>query len=142
MRMGWLPSRCIASFAAGKRHCSNSAQHVLTKASLTGQQVQHLRLEKPALLLLSEAERLLRERQIDLLLLDLLLPDGSGFDVLRTARDLDEDIVVIAMTAFAEVKTAVRAMKEGAYDFIVKPFELDDLRLTVQRVIQTQQLRR
>ena len=102
MRMGWLPSRCIASFAAGKRYCSNSAQHVLTKASLTGQQVQHLRLEKPALLLLSEAERLLRERQIDLLLLDLLLPDGSGFDVLRTARDLDKDIVVIAMTAFAE----------------------------------------
>ena len=81
MRMGWLPSRCIASFAAGKRYCSNSAQHALTKASLTGQQVQHLRLEKPALLLLSEAERLLRERQIDLLLLDLLLPDGSGFDV-------------------------------------------------------------
>ncbi|MBI3939226.1 MAG: sigma-54-dependent Fis family transcriptional regulator [Acidobacteria bacterium] len=90
----------------------------------------------------SEANRLLRGRKIDLILLDLRLPDGSGFNILRAARDLDEDIVVIAMTAFAEVKTAVRAMKEGAYDFIVKPFELDDLHLTVERAIQTQQLQR
>lgn len=90
----------------------------------------------------SEAGRLLRERQIDLILLDLRLPDGSGFDVLKAARDLDEEIAVVVMTAFAEVKTAVRAMKEGAYDFIVKPFELDELHVTVERAIQTQRLRR
>lgn len=90
----------------------------------------------------SEASRLLQKRKIDLMLLDLRLADGSGFDVLANARDLDEEIAVIMMTAFPDVKIAVRAMKEGASDFIVKPFELEDLHLTLQRVIEARELRR
>ncbi|MEE9271599.1 MAG: response regulator, partial [Candidatus Krumholzibacteria bacterium] len=90
----------------------------------------------------SEANRLLQKRKIDLMLLDLRLADGSGFDVLAKARDLDEEIAVIMMTAFPDVKIAVRAMKEGASDFIVKPFELEDLHLTLQRVIEARELRR
>ena len=90
----------------------------------------------------SEASHLLQRRRIDLILLDLRLSDGSGFELLARARDLDEEIAVIVMTAFPDVKIAVRAMKEGALDFIVKPFELEDLHLTVQRVIEGRELRR
>ena len=92
--------------------------------------------------MLSEANRLLHERKIDLVLLDIRLPDGSGLDFLAGVRDLDEETLVIVMTAFPEVKTAVRAMKEGARDFIVKPFELEELHLTVQRTIEARDLRR
>lgn len=90
----------------------------------------------------SEASRLLREQKIDLVLADIRLPDGSGLDVLERAQDLDHEIAVVMMTAFPEVKTAVRAMKEGARDLIVKPFELEDLHLTVERAIETRELRR
>jgi DNA-binding NtrC family response regulator len=90
---------------------------------------------------LSEADRLIHERKIDLVLLDIRLPDGSGLDFLVKVRDLDEEILVIVITAFPEVKTAVRAMKEGARDFIVKPFELEELHLSVERALESRKLR-
>lgn len=90
----------------------------------------------------ADANRLLSERKIDLLLLDMRLPDGTGLDVAAKVRDLDEEIVIIMMTAYPEVKTAVRAMKEGAQDFIIKPFELEELHLTVERAIEGRELRR
>lgn len=92
--------------------------------------------------IVAEATTLLRQRNIDVLLLDMNLPDGSGLEVLRIARDLDTEIVAIVMTAFPEVKTAVGAMKEGASDFVVKPFELDELQLAVERAVETRTLRR
>ncbi|MFQ5917938.1 MAG: sigma-54-dependent transcriptional regulator, partial [Candidatus Binatia bacterium] len=90
----------------------------------------------------SGANRIMSEQKIDIILLDLRLTDGSGFDVLKTARDLDKEIVVIIMTAFPEVKTAVRAMKAGARDFVIKPFELEELHLAVERAMETRTLRR
>lgn len=90
----------------------------------------------------SQALPLLRERCFDLVLLDLRLPDGSGLDALAAARNLDQEIVVIVMTAFPELKTAVRAMREGARDFVVKPFGLDELHLAVDRAIEDRELRR
>ncbi len=90
---------------------------------------------------LSEADRLIHGRKIDLVLLDIRLPDGSGLDFLIKVRDLDEEILVIVMTAYPEVKTAVRAMKEGARDFIVKPFELEELHLSVERALEARKLR-
>ncbi len=90
----------------------------------------------------AEARHQLQERRVDLALLDLRLPDGSGLELLAVARELDSEIAVIMMTSFPEVKTAVRAMKEGARDFIVKPFELEELHLTVERALETRELRR
>ncbi len=90
----------------------------------------------------AEAARHLQERSIALVLLDIQLPDGSGLDVLRAAQDVDPDTVVVMMTAFPEIKTAVRAMKDGASDFVVKPFDLEDLHLTVERAIEVRSLRR
>ncbi len=90
----------------------------------------------------AEAVRLLQERHIAVVLLDIKLPDGSGLEVLTAARDLDEETSVIMMTAFPEVKTAVRAMREGASDFVVKPYELEELHLAVERAIEVRSLRR
>jgi len=90
----------------------------------------------------ARAGELLRAQNIDLILLDIQLPDGSGLEVLKIARNLDEEILVVMMTAFAEVKTVVHAMKEGARDFVVKPFELEELHLVVERTIEARELRR
>ena len=90
---------------------------------------------------LAQARDLLRKRKIDLILLDIRLPDGSGMEVLECAREIDGDTLVIMMTAFPEVKVAVRAMQTGAHDFIVKPFELQELHLTVERAIEARGLR-
>ena len=90
----------------------------------------------------SEAAGLLRQRNIDIMLADVRLPDGSGLDVLATARDINGETLVIMMTAFPELKTAVRAMKDGACDFIIKPFDLEELHLTVERALEARDLRR
>ncbi|MCH7908557.1 MAG: sigma-54-dependent Fis family transcriptional regulator [Candidatus Hydrogenedentes bacterium] len=90
----------------------------------------------------SEAVGVLQERNIDLVLLDINLPDGSGFDVLEAAHNIDNEIVVIMITAFPDVKTAVSSMKKGAIDFIIKPFELEELHLIVERALETRSLRR
>ncbi len=87
-----------------------------------------------------EALSILRLRSLDLMLLDLRLPDGSGLDVLKEAKILSDDIVVIMMTAFGEVETAVEAMKMGAYDFLIKPLDLDHLSLLIRRAMGVQAL--
>ncbi len=90
----------------------------------------------------AEATELLDARHFDLLLVDLQLHDGWGLDVLKHARAIDEEMPVIVMTAFPEVKTAVRAMQDGARDYLVKPFELQELHLLVERALEDRGLRR
>ncbi len=82
-----------------------------------------------------------RTHNYDLVLLDLRLPDMDGLDVMRSLRELDEQTLVIIMTAFPEVRTAISALKAGAYDYLNKPFDLDDLRSLVDRTLETQRLR-
>lgn len=89
-----------------------------------------------------DAINLLKEYSICIMLLDIQLPDDSGMAVLSQACSIDEEILVIMITAFPEIKTAVQAMKVGAYDFVIKPFELEELYLTVERAKQTRSLRR
>jgi len=88
------------------------------------------------------AARKVRERRYLLVLTDLKLPGRSGIDVLRETRDADATIPVILMTAFGSVEEAVTAMKEGAFDFIQKPVDLDHLRLLVERAARQQELLR
>ncbi|HET6203021.1 MAG TPA: sigma-54 dependent transcriptional regulator [Planctomycetota bacterium] len=78
----------------------------------------------------------------DLALLDIRLPDRSGEEVLKSLRALDPDLPVVMMTAHASVEGAVAAIKQGAYDYLVKPFEISDLLLTVGRAIDASTLRR
>lgn len=84
----------------------------------------------------------LRSRRFLLILTDLRLPGCSGLDVLRAAREADPDVPVIVMTAFGSIEEAVTAMKEGAYDFIQKPIDLEHLTLLLRRAAFEQQLLR
>ena len=79
---------------------------------------------------------------VDLVLLDYKLPDMDGVSVLRKIKQFDQDILVILLTAYATVETAVEAMKLGAYHFANKPFNLDEVSATVERALETTRLRR
>ena len=79
---------------------------------------------------------------VDLVLLDFKLPDGNGIDVLRRVKERSPDILVILMTAFSTVENAVEAMKLGAYHYVNKPFNLDEVVLLVEKALETSQLRR
>jgi two-component system, NtrC family, response regulator AtoC len=78
----------------------------------------------------------------DLIMLDYKLPDITGLDVLHGLRKLDQDAVVIMMTAYSTIETAVEAIKLGAFNYIAKPFQIEELLVTVDKALETTQLRR
>jgi len=79
---------------------------------------------------------------VDLVLLDFKLPDSDGLQVLRSMKAADPDVPVILLTAFSSIDTAVEAMKQGAYHYANKPFNLDELSLIVAKALETTRLRR
>jgi two-component system response regulator PilR (NtrC family) len=83
----------------------------------------------------------LQRQPVDLLLSDIRMPDVSGVDVLRTAKDLNRDVIAFMMTAFASTDTAVEAMRLGAVDYFTKPFSMDELRLKVRQHLETSRLK-
>jgi signal transduction histidine kinase/CheY-like chemotaxis protein len=85
---------------------------------------------------------LLAEQPIPIILLDLKMPGIDGMDVLKRIRKLDASILVIVITGFATVEIAIEAMKLGAYDFIPKPFEPEQLRIVVNRAAEKLRLTR
>ena len=82
-----------------------------------------------------EGVRKLGLTRYDLVLTDLKLPKQDGFAVLKAAKDASPQMPVIIMTAFGTIDLAVRAVKEGAYHFIAKPFDSDHLLLEVERAM-------
>ncbi len=90
----------------------------------------------------SEALKALDSGIYDLIMLDYKLPDMTGFDILRSIRESDNDVVVIMMTAYTSIEKAVGAIKLGAFDYIPKPFEMDQVLRTVDKALETTKLRR
>jgi two-component system response regulator PilR (NtrC family) len=89
----------------------------------------------------TEAIDVLQKEQVDLLLSDIRMPDVSGVEVLRAAKDTNPDIIAIMMTAYASTETAVEALRLGANDYFTKPFSMDELRLKVRQHFETSRLR-
>lgn len=83
----------------------------------------------------------LRSQKIDVMLLDMNLPDMTGLSFWDRTREMEDRPLCIFMTAYPEVKAAVSAMKDGAFDYINKPFELDELRLIVDKAFEMKRLR-
>lgn len=83
-----------------------------------------------------EALGLLRTEEIDVVISDIRMPDLSGVELLREAKQIAPDTVFIMITAFASTETAIEALQHGAYDYVTKPFKMDDLRAIVERGLE------
>jgi DNA-binding NtrC family response regulator len=84
---------------------------------------------------------LFREQRVDAVLSDLVLPDIDGIEILTRIKKLQPEIPVIIMTAYGSIDSSVKALKAGAYDYISKPLDLDDLQSKISRAIETANLR-
>jgi len=83
----------------------------------------------------TEAFRIMARERVDLVLTDLRMPGIDGLDLMRRIRRSRPGVIVILLTAYGTVQTAVQAMKEGAYDYLTKPLNLDELEMVVRRAI-------
>ncbi|MCL1868188.1 MAG: response regulator, partial [Paludibacter sp.] len=83
-----------------------------------------------------EAKRRLKKQLPDLVLLDMRLPDGDGISLLKWAKENDLVLPYIMMTSYAEISTAVEAIKLGAYDYVSKPLNTDELFLKIKNAIE------
>ncbi len=89
-----------------------------------------------------EALRKVESSRPDLIILDYMMPDLSGLEVLKELRKRENDTPVVMITAYGTMERAVEAMKEGAYDFITRPFEPDHIALVVRKALERQRLKR
>ena len=83
---------------------------------------------------------LLKEREFDIVITDLKMPGVSGLQVLSTTKLLHPATEVVVVTAFASTETAIAAMKQGAYDYLTKPYKVDEIVVTVQRALEKRSL--
>ena len=89
-----------------------------------------------------EAIRQVQEETPGLMLLDIQLPGMDGLQVLEKVKEIDDEIIVVMVTALGVLETAVKAMQLGAHDYINKPFNLDELSIIVKKALETRQLRK
>ena len=77
----------------------------------------------------------------DVVLMDIRMPEMNGIEALKVMRAQHPRVPIILMTAYAEVETAVEALRSGAFDYVIKPFDLDELNLLIQRALQLQAMK-
>jgi len=83
-----------------------------------------------------EALKRIQKDSFDLVITDIKMPRVDGMDILKAARNKDEDALVILMTGYASLDSAISAINQGAYDYLMKPIEFSDLKLTIQRALE------
>jgi len=86
------------------------------------------------------ARRALGSKTFDLILCDVMMPDGNGLDLLREIKSGESDPAVIMMTAYTSTKSAIEAMKLGAADYISKPFDVEELKIVAQKALERAEL--
>lgn len=77
-----------------------------------------------------------REKGADIVFMDIRLPDSNGLELLPEVNRLDPDCIVVVMTAYGDVETAVKAMKNGAYDYLAKPYNIEEVSILIKKIIQ------
>lgn len=82
------------------------------------------------------ALKFLELNSVDLILLDLKMPGKNGFDVLKELQERKINVKIIVLTAYADVKSAIESARMGANDFISKPYDFDELLITIRKVLQ------
>jgi len=87
-----------------------------------------------------EAFKVIEKKSPDLALLDVRLPEMDGMKILEKMKKIDKDLVIVMLTAYGDVKEAVKAMKLGAFDYITKPFDNEELLLIIKKALQTRYL--
>ena len=89
---------------------------------------------------LDQARRAFQKNDPELILCDLMMPDGSGIDFLREAKALNPAVAIIMITAYTSTKSAVEALKAGAFDYIAKPFDIEELKIIVRKAVVQREL--
>ncbi|MDE3075731.1 MAG: sigma-54-dependent Fis family transcriptional regulator [Chloroflexota bacterium] len=89
----------------------------------------------------SQAQEMIGSKKPELVLVDVRLPDASGMDLLRQLGEAEADVGAILMTAYGSANTAIQAMQLGAFDYVTKPFEIDDVVLTIRRYFEYRDLK-
>lgn len=83
---------------------------------------------------INDATKLISNHFFDIAIIDLRLSDGSGIEILKSIKEQNPETVVLIITAFASTETAIAAMKLGAYDYVTKPFNLDEIRIVLKNI--------
>lgn len=86
------------------------------------------------------AQDLLKKGRYDIVITDLIMPHGNGIGLLEFCKKIDPDLPVIILTGYGTVKTAVEAIKKGAFDYVTKPYNIDEIDLTIKRAFQQRNL--
>jgi len=87
-----------------------------------------------------EALKILQERNIDVVLSDLYMPEMDGIQLLKKVRTFDSKLIFMMITAHPTIETAVDAIKKGAYDYLTKPFHIEEVRLKINRALEAKGL--
>jgi two-component system, NtrC family, response regulator len=89
-----------------------------------------------------DALKQIKKSTPDVVITDIMMPDMTGLELMTQAREKNQDLSFIVMTAFASVDSAIEAMKKGAYDYITKPFKIDEIKLTIKKVLEKETITR
>jgi DNA-binding NtrC family response regulator len=87
-----------------------------------------------------ESLNLLRQNTYDIVYVDLKMPEMGGLELLKAIKEMDENIIVLMITGYGTIETAVEAMKYGAYDYITKPFQKDEIKKITRKAWEKKQL--